>query len=152
MLRGGLDFGLCNSLHVMACRRSNPSPRQHSKFRDMVVVDLGTMGEHCHTCPSSMPSQPRSTQGAGAGLMHSTRTGGNCLGHPPISRLVSENIMYHIPHELRALASRCRQSLTVEALGWTEFSLCCVTMIVTLVWIRSSSVKKTHAKDSRTFV
>ncbi|TBU35226.1 hypothetical protein BD311DRAFT_208229 [Dichomitus squalens] len=71
--------------------------------------------------------------GLGAGFMHNARTGGNCAGHAPISR-------------------RCRQTLTVEALGWTEFSLCCVTLIATLLWMRSALGKKKLTRDSRTFV
>ncbi|TBU65053.1 hypothetical protein BD310DRAFT_913935 [Dichomitus squalens] len=70
--------------------------------------------------------------GLGAGFMHNARTGGNCAGHAPISR--------------------CRQTLTVEALGWTEFSLCCVTLIATLLWMRSGLGKKKLTRDSRTFV
>ncbi|KAL4243429.1 MARVEL domain-containing protein [Abortiporus biennis] len=67
--------------------------------------------------------------GAAAGLMHNTRSGGNCPGRPSISR--------------------CRQSLTVEALGWTEFGLCCVTLLATLLWMRFG---KKHVRDSQTFV
>ncbi|KAI0669915.1 hypothetical protein C8Q78DRAFT_153769 [Trametes maxima] len=71
--------------------------------------------------------------GIGAGLMHNTRSGGNCAGRPPLSR-------------------RCRQSLTVEALGWTEFSLCCVTLAATLLWMRTGLGKRRFIRDSRTFV
>ncbi|KAF9015223.1 hypothetical protein BDQ17DRAFT_1386000 [Cyathus striatus] len=53
--------------------------------------------------------------GTAAGVMHNTRTGGNCAG--------------------RATISRCRQSLTVEALGWTEFGLCVLTMMATCLWV-----------------
>ncbi|RDX55877.1 hypothetical protein OH76DRAFT_1396226 [Lentinus brumalis] len=70
--------------------------------------------------------------GVGAGFMHHARNGGNCAGHPPISR--------------------CRQTLTVEALGWTEFSLCCVTLAATILWMRSGLGKKKFIRDSRTFV
>ncbi|KAI0825149.1 hypothetical protein BC628DRAFT_1410550 [Trametes gibbosa] len=70
--------------------------------------------------------------GVGAGLMHNTRSGGNCAGRAPLSR--------------------CRQTLTVEALGWTEFSLCCVTLAATLLWMRTGLGKKRYIRDSRTFV
>ncbi|GLB36176.1 hypothetical protein LshimejAT787_0304640 [Lyophyllum shimeji] len=53
--------------------------------------------------------------GTAAGIMHNTRTGSNCAG--------------------RATISRCRQSLTVEALGWTEFGLCVLTMVATCLWV-----------------
>ncbi|PFH54500.1 hypothetical protein AMATHDRAFT_52114 [Amanita thiersii Skay4041] len=59
--------------------------------------------------------------GSAAGIMHNTRTGTNCAG--------------------RAVISRCRQSLTVEALGWTEFGLCLLTLIVTCAWMLSSDPK-----------
>ncbi|KAI8995614.1 hypothetical protein BD414DRAFT_409898 [Trametes punicea] len=71
--------------------------------------------------------------GVGAGLMHSTRSGGDCAGRPPLSR-------------------RCRQTLTVEALGWTEFSLCCATLVATLLWMRTGLGKRRFVRDSRTFV
>ncbi|KAI0757005.1 hypothetical protein C8Q80DRAFT_1131569 [Daedaleopsis nitida] len=70
--------------------------------------------------------------GVGAGLMHNARTGGNCAGRAPLSR--------------------CRQTLTVEALGWTEFSLCCVTLVATLLWMRTGLGKRKFVRDSRTFV
>ena len=54
-------------------------------------------------------------KGSAAGIMHNTRSGGNCAG--------------------RATISRCRQSLTVEALGWTEFSLFTLTIIATCIWV-----------------
>ncbi|KAF8898712.1 hypothetical protein BD779DRAFT_1607429 [Infundibulicybe gibba] len=66
--------------------------------------------------------------GAAAGIMHNTRSGGNCANVPVISR--------------------CRQSLTVEALGWTEFGLTVLILILTLVWLRTSGSRR----DSRGFV
>ncbi|KAH9835572.1 uncharacterized protein C8Q71DRAFT_724229 [Rhodofomes roseus] len=70
--------------------------------------------------------------GAGAGLMHSSRVSSNC----PES----------------ASITRCRQTVTVEALGWTEFGLCCLTLGATLFWLRQSIRKSGYARDSRTFV
>jgi len=49
--------------------------------------------------------------------MRNTRHGSNCPNAPAISR--------------------CRQSLTVEALGWTEFSLCLLTLLATCLWLRT---------------
>ncbi|KIJ37484.1 hypothetical protein M422DRAFT_231894, partial [Sphaerobolus stellatus SS14] len=48
--------------------------------------------------------------GTTTGIFRNTRTGGICDGLPSLSR--------------------CRESLTVEALGWTEFALCVFTVIV----------------------
>ncbi len=61
---------------------------------------------------------------------------------------------FNFPYRRRELtvSNRCRQTLTVEALGWTEFSLCCVTLIATLIWMRSGLGKKKLTRDSRTFV
>lgn len=56
--------------------------------------------------------------GSAAGIMHNTRTGGDC------------------PHSLPI--SRCRQSLTVEALGWSEFGLCLFTLVATCMWVQTS--------------
>jgi len=50
-------------------------------------------------------------------LMRNTRTGGNCANAHPITR--------------------CRQSLTVEALGWAEFGLCLMTLLATLIWLHT---------------
>jgi len=69
--------------------------------------------------------------GAATGFMHNARTGGTCFGQPAISL--------------------CRETLTVEALGWTEFSLCSVTLLATVLWI-STSVSKSAYRESRTFV
>ncbi|KAI0932223.1 hypothetical protein AcV5_004494 [Taiwanofungus camphoratus] len=69
--------------------------------------------------------------GAGTGLMHSSRTSGSC------------------PE--RASLSRCRQTVTVEALGWTEFGLCCLTLGATLLWLRTG-IRKSYIRDSRTLV
>ncbi|KAJ3879944.1 hypothetical protein F5051DRAFT_324899 [Lentinula edodes] len=65
--------------------------------------------------------------GTAAGVMHNTRTGTDCPDVPPISR-----------HDLTD-SSRCRQSLTVEALGWTEFGLCTVNILATCAWVYTSS-------------
>jgi len=55
--------------------------------------------------------------GVAAGVMHDTRGGGRCDNTKAISR--------------------CRQSLTVEALCWTEFSLCVLTLLATCVWLHT---------------
>ncbi|TFK57276.1 hypothetical protein OE88DRAFT_1618859 [Heliocybe sulcata] len=68
--------------------------------------------------------------GTASGVMHSTRGGHDCPGAPA--------------------NSRCRQSLTVEALGWTEFSLCVVALAATVLWIRLS--RRRYVSDSRRLV
>jgi len=55
--------------------------------------------------------------GTTTGIMRKTRTGGDCANMSSISR--------------------CRQSLTVEALGWAEFGLCLLTLLATLIWLRT---------------
>ncbi|EKM61028.1 uncharacterized protein PHACADRAFT_82969 [Phanerochaete carnosa HHB-10118-sp] len=70
--------------------------------------------------------------GAATGIMHNTRTRSHCLGSPPLSR--------------------CRQSRTVEALGWTEFTLCALTLLTTVCWMTTEVKAKGHTRDSRTFV
>ncbi|KAL6309996.1 hypothetical protein BKA93DRAFT_179161 [Sparassis latifolia] len=70
--------------------------------------------------------------GAGTGLIHGNRISSNCPEHAPLSR--------------------CRQTMTVEALGWTEFGLCCLTLSATILWLRTGLGKRNHVKDSRTFV
>ncbi|TRM66348.1 hypothetical protein BD626DRAFT_546639 [Schizophyllum amplum] len=60
--------------------------------------------------------------GAAAGLWHNTRTGGDCSGLPAISE--------------------CRQTLTVEGLGWAQFSLSALTMLSTLAWMQQSRLKR----------
>jgi len=55
--------------------------------------------------------------GVASSLMRVTRHGKNCPDSPAISR--------------------CRQSLTVEALGWSEFCLCLLTLIATCVWLHT---------------
>ncbi len=61
----------------------------------------------------------RLLQGVGTGLMHGTRTGGNCDGRPTLST--------------------CRQSLTVEGLGWAEFGVCASTLLLTVFWVCTST-------------
>jgi len=56
--------------------------------------------------------------GVAAGLFHSVRGGGNCAGTPAISP--------------------CRETLTLEALGWTEMGLCILTLLAACFWVRSS--------------
>lgn len=66
--------------------------------------------------------------GSAAGLMHNTRTGGSCPGSPIISR--------------------CRQSLTVEILGWSAFGLCILAIIATCSWLVASRQAALKAKNS----
>ncbi|KAK1230883.1 hypothetical protein PQX77_006013 [Marasmius sp. AFHP31] len=57
--------------------------------------------------------------GTAAGMIHTTRVGGDCAGSPAISG--------------------CRQSLTVEALGWTEFGICVLSLFLTCLWVVTTS-------------
>jgi len=68
--------------------------------------------------------------GTAATIMHNTRRGGNCSGRPSIHR--------------------CRQSLAVEALGWTEFSLCAITLAATCLWVGTG--KRAYVSDSQRLV
>lgn len=43
---------------------------------------------------------------------------------------------------------RCRQSLTVEALGWTEFGLCLLTFLSTTLWIIASKTNPVCSRSS----
>ncbi|KAI0322722.1 hypothetical protein OF83DRAFT_1048837 [Amylostereum chailletii] len=54
--------------------------------------------------------------GTAAGIFHNARRG-DCAGIPVVSR------------------SRCRETLTADALGWTEFGLCLLTLSATLLWM-----------------
>ncbi|KAJ6584964.1 hypothetical protein B0H19DRAFT_1227547 [Mycena capillaripes] len=56
--------------------------------------------------------------GVAAGLFHNARGGGNCDGTPVISP--------------------CRETLTLEAIGWTEMGLCIITLLAACFWVRSS--------------
>uniref|UniRef100_D8PPV2 MARVEL domain-containing protein n=2 Tax=Schizophyllum commune (strain H4-8 / FGSC 9210) TaxID=578458 RepID=D8PPV2_SCHCM len=60
--------------------------------------------------------------GAAAGLWHNTRTGGDCTGQPAISE--------------------CRETLTIEGLGWAQFSLSALTMLSTIAWMQESRWKR----------
>ncbi|KAF9453791.1 hypothetical protein P691DRAFT_799288 [Macrolepiota fuliginosa MF-IS2] len=65
--------------------------------------------------------------GTAAGVMHDTRTGGGCPLKPAIHR--------------------CRQSLTVEAIGWTEFGLCILMTILTCLWVDSSNYRRKEESE-----
>ncbi|KAJ7092758.1 hypothetical protein C8R44DRAFT_646760 [Mycena epipterygia] len=69
--------------------------------------------------------------GVSAGIFHTTRTGGNCPTSPPISR--------------------CRQSLTVEALAWTECAVSTVALFFTCVWAGTGAGRR-GVRDSRRMV
>ncbi|KAF9481406.1 hypothetical protein BDN70DRAFT_803441 [Pholiota conissans] len=65
--------------------------------------------------------------GSAAGTMHITRTGGDCAR--------------------RATISRCRQSLTVEALGWTEFGLCVLALFGTCMYVWAERWRRRLSED-----
>ncbi|KIO08252.1 hypothetical protein M404DRAFT_343517 [Pisolithus tinctorius Marx 270] len=56
--------------------------------------------------------------GAAAGVMHGARSGGNC--------------------NWISAVSGCRETLSVEAIGWIEFALCVLTLLATCMWVRTS--------------
>ncbi|KAJ7487629.1 hypothetical protein B0H11DRAFT_2408685 [Mycena galericulata] len=85
--------------------------------------------------------------GVSAGIFHHTRTGGNCPTSPPISRFVLLGFDFaHIE-----LDSRCRQSLSAEALAWTEFAVSALALLWTCVWAGTSSGRRA-VRDSRRMV
>ncbi|KLO14440.1 hypothetical protein SCHPADRAFT_889238 [Schizopora paradoxa] len=87
-------------------------------------------------------------------LFHHTRQGGDCAGLPVISRFVSDRLPLP-PSELNTSVRirSCRQTLTVEALGWTELGLSALTMLATCLWIRMSRRRRSIiVSDSRRFV
>ncbi|EGO24720.1 hypothetical protein SERLADRAFT_390405 [Serpula lacrymans var. lacrymans S7.9] len=55
--------------------------------------------------------------GAAAGMLHQMRLGGSCTD---LSGYFDESLSCDPPQELSSL-SKCRETLTVEALGWVEF-------------------------------
>ncbi|KAJ7675843.1 hypothetical protein DFH06DRAFT_1170729 [Mycena polygramma] len=56
--------------------------------------------------------------GVAAGLFHPVRGGGNCDGEAAISP--------------------CRETLALEAMGWTEMGLCILTLLAACFWVRTS--------------
>jgi len=74
--------------------------------------------------------------GVAAGLMRVTRSGGDCAQ--------------------ATVVSRCRQSLTVEAFGWTQFGLCLLALMTTCLWICSTDAaqrsKKLAFRDAQRLV
>ncbi|KZS98556.1 hypothetical protein SISNIDRAFT_147760 [Sistotremastrum niveocremeum HHB9708] len=56
--------------------------------------------------------------GTAGGVIATTRGGGDCNGDPPLTR--------------------CRQSMTVMALCWTEFGLCLLTLFAACMWVSRS--------------
>ncbi|KAG0708888.1 hypothetical protein DFH29DRAFT_1035980 [Suillus ampliporus] len=86
--------------------------------------------------------------GAAAGTMHNTRTGGNCNWIPNSSGFVDGVLSCDQPQELSV--SRCRETLTVEAVGWVLFGLCILTLLATCLWVRTS--KRGYVSDSHRLV
>ncbi|KAG1750018.1 uncharacterized protein EDB91DRAFT_1046484 [Suillus paluster] len=84
--------------------------------------------------------------GAAAGTMHNTRTGGDCNWIPNSSGFVDGVSC----DQLELSVSRCRETLTVEALGWVLFGLCVLTLLATCLWVRTS--KRGYVSDSRRLV
>ncbi|KAG1757542.1 hypothetical protein EDB19DRAFT_1891283 [Suillus lakei] len=74
--------------------------------------------------------------GAAAGMMHNTRTGGDCNWIPSSS--ASVNAVSPCDQSQELSVSRCRETLTVEAVGWVLFGLCVLTLFATCLWVRTS--------------
>jgi len=93
-----------------------------------------------------------------AAFMHHTRTGGNCAGVPTISRFVSDRTPVSSSSTLSPSPSHsCRQSLTVEALCWTELGLSGITLLATCIWVGTNrqfgaSRRSSYVSDSRRLV
>lgn len=90
--------------------------------------------------------------GTAAGLMHTTRIEGDCnwiLANPRTTILDGS---VDCEEELGLSVSRCREVLTVEGIGWTEFGLCILTVIATCLWMWKSNRHSngTYVSDSRT--
>ncbi|KAI6005344.1 hypothetical protein F5J12DRAFT_721843 [Pisolithus orientalis] len=75
--------------------------------------------------------------GAAAGVMHGARSGGNCNWISAVSGFVEGNSPCYLPQDLSSV-SRCRETLSVEAIGWIEFALCVLTLLATCMWVRTS--------------
>lgn len=98
-------------------------------------------------------------QAVASGLMQHTRRGGNCAGVPTISRFVSDRLpppssWPELTHNNSNPTRHhsCRQSLTVEALGWTELGLSALTLLATCFWARVGRKRRSFVSDSRRLV
>jgi hypothetical protein len=74
--------------------------------------------------------------GVAAGLFHPVRGGGNCAGEPAISPYVVLPSLKQLIDLM--LTPRCRETLALEAIGWTEMGLCILTLLAACFWVRSS--------------
>lgn len=66
--------------------------------------------------------------------MHGTRSGGDCDWISTTSGFVEG---CYLPQDLSSV-SRCKEALSVEAIGWVEFGLCLLTVLATCMWMRTS--------------
>lgn len=89
------------------------------------------------------------TQGVAAGMMHGTRAGGDCNWISDSSGFVNPSSPCSQPQDLSSVSS-CRETLTVEAVGWVEFGLCSLTLLATCMWLRMS--KRSYVSESRRLV
>ncbi|KAG2149976.1 hypothetical protein BD769DRAFT_1344835 [Suillus cothurnatus] len=74
--------------------------------------------------------------GAAAGMMHNTRSGGDCNWIANGSASANTVLPCDASQELSV--SSCRETLTVEAVGWVLFGLCVLTLFATCMWVRTS--------------
>ncbi|KAF9241357.1 hypothetical protein BU15DRAFT_44916 [Melanogaster broomeanus] len=86
--------------------------------------------------------------GVAAGMLYDTRSGSNCNWISDSSGFVDPSSPCYQPQDLSV--SRCRETLTVEAVGWVEFGLCLLTLVATCMWLRTS--KRSYVSGSRGLV
>ncbi|KAF7339446.1 hypothetical protein MSAN_02158900 [Mycena sanguinolenta] len=151
ILAGGAEAGLTRFLiNAGNARNTWPSPRYHTLLIWMLFNAIWTVlfagaymlwfvdrAKHLLANIASSIFWLTVTVtlwGVSAGIFHNTRTGGRCPTSAPISR--------------------CRQSLTVEALAWVEFGLSVFALFWTCVWVGSSGQKRVResVRDSRRMV
>jgi hypothetical protein len=74
-------------------------------------------------------------QGAAAGMMHNTRSGGDCNWIPNSSGFVSVS---------------CDQPQDLSVSRWVLFGLCVLTLFASCMWVRTG--KRSYVSDSRRLV
>lgn len=141
-----MDYTIRSSIHAVDRRRRCAFSRQHSKFHHLACHHFSSLGRRSRSC--ILPKFNLGGQGAAAGMMHNTRTGGDCNWIPNSSGFVGEVLSCDQPQDLSV--SRCRETLTVEAVGWVLFGLCALTLLATCLWVRTS--KRSYVSDSRRLV
>lgn len=141
-----MDHAIWSSIYAMDRRWRCASSCQHSKFHHLACYHFSTLGRR--TLNKYHQQFNPSGQGAAAGIMHGTRSGGDCNWTPSSSGFVDGVLSCDQPQDLSV--ARCRETLTVEAVGWVLFGLCVLTLLATCLWVRTS--KRSYVSDSRRLV